>query len=383
MRKVLFSLSVLRSTIVLSAVVAMSSADADIYRPVSVTFVPPLSTNGVQAKDVTSNFSLNIIGGIIGEVDGVEVGSIFNVDMGNLSGFQGSGIINVVGGDVHGLQTAGIINVVGNNVENAQVAGIINVTGMDADGLQAAGIANVVGMDMNGLQAAGIINITGMDQGGAQIAGVVNVGGKLVTGSQIAGTVNIADKFDGAQIAGCVNIAGYGSGAQIGIVNIAKHLEGPAIGLLNLIGNGFRRLNFWASDFSLVNVGLKTGTCNVYGILTTGLSPFDPGRFYFGGGLGGHIPFEPFYWDIDLINYNVRPFDEFGHVDQLFSLRGSAGWRIGERFSVFAGPTLNCWVSDAENGSEVSLYDLPIYDTRSGETWIRVWPGFNVGIQIF
>jgi len=89
-----------RLAVVLVLLVASAAVAADggfTYRPVSVAFVPRFSTNGAEWRSVSSNLSLNIIGGSIGQVRGVELGGVFNIDGSRFAGAQMAGVINVVG----------------------------------------------------------------------------------------------------------------------------------------------------------------------------------------------------------------------------------------------------------------------------------------------
>ncbi len=337
------------------------------YRPASVSFFPPLSTNGIEAGKVSSNFSLNMIGGYLGRLSGVELGGVFNVELDDAIGYQAAGAVNVVGRDFTGVQQAGAVNVVGGDVRILQMAGAVNV---------AAG--NVVGAQM-----AGAVSVAGSDVTGAQISGAVNLAGGLAHGLQMAGAVNIANEFSGAQI-GVVNIAGEGRGLQLGVVNIADDVDVP-IGLVSIVRNGQFHVNVWASEASLVNVGVKTGSRAIYNVFALGLRPAgDSTRLMAGLGIGGHIMFTPFFLDIDATGYNVySPPDWFGpeELNLLSKLSFTGGWQVNDFLAVTAGPTVNVWVSDREDGAAIPLYDAPIF-RYEGNPFVRIWPGFTIGLQL-
>src|SRR4051812_18463122 len=86
---------------------ANNKQSKNIYTPVRISFVPGLSTQGKNDIYTTSNFSLNILGGITGSVQGVELGSLFNINKGNMQGVQHAGWFNITGGFVNGVQMAG------------------------------------------------------------------------------------------------------------------------------------------------------------------------------------------------------------------------------------------------------------------------------------
>jgi len=366
--------------------VAAPAAPADgrfTYRPVSVSFVPGFSTNGPESKSVRSNFSLNIIGGHIGQVQGVELGGVFNIDEEDVLGYQAAGVFNTVGGGVGGVQQAGVFNIVGNGFTGAQMAGVINVVGAGFQGGQVAGVVNVVGEESWGVQVAGVGNVAGNGCVGTQVAGVVNVAGQHLSGLQLAGVVNAADEFSGAQV-GLVNIAGRGRGLQLGLVNIADEVDVP-IGLVSIVKNGMFHANVWATEFAPVNVGIKTGSNIIYNVFMVGWRPNGESTRVFGGlGIGGHVPINRLFVDVDLLSHGVWTGPDWfpeGGSDLLSSLRLTGGWQVTDRLAVTAGPTLNVWVSDREDGSQVPFYDAPLYKW-DGSEHVRIWLGFSVGLQL-
>jgi hypothetical protein len=388
------------AAMVLSAgtVVAEGSPGRYIHRPVSISFVPGFSTNGSQARDVCSNFSLNVIGGNLGRLHGVEFGGVFNIEEGEALGYQAAGAVNVLGGDFGGLQQAGAANIVGGDFAGVQQAGALNVVAGDMMILQQAGAVNIVGGDFAGVQQAGAANVVGGDGGVLQMAGAVNIAGQDFVGVQIAGavsiaaeyigglqlsTVNIAEEFSGAQV-GVVNIAGTGRGLQLGVVNIAEEMDVP-IGLVSIVENGQFHVNAWASEFSLTNIGIKTGSRTIYNVFALGWQPDgDSNRLLAGLGIGGHIALDRFFVDMDAVGHSVYRgtglFEE-GDRDLLSSLRLTGGWQLTDMLAVTAGPTLSVWLSDGDDGSEIPFYDVPLY-RYDGDVRIRIWPGFTAGLQL-
>ena len=60
-------------------------------------------------------------------------------------------------------------------------------------------------------------------------------------------------------------------------------------------------------------------------------------------------------------------------------MRLAVGWQQHQRFSVFGGVALNVFVSDRRDGSDLAYgFDTTI---KSGDTTVRIWPGFFAGIQ--
>jgi hypothetical protein len=361
----------------------MEAEDNYIYRPISISIVPGFSTNGPQSDRVITNFSLNIIGGVNAKLYGFEAGSVFNIEKEEVIGFQSAGVFNLVGGYGAGFQTAGVGNIVGMNFNGLQTAGVINAVGGDLHAFQVAGAANLAMGTIKGAQIAGAINIAGSCNG-AQVAGAINIANEF-NGAQISGAVNIASECKGAQI-GVVNIAKRIRGVQIGIVNISDEMNGIPIGLVSIVKNGQFHVNVWADETALLNFGIKTGSKSIYNLFTFGLQPVEsPLRWMYGLGIGGHIALAPFFFDIDAIGYNVFEglrWWKDNKMNLLNKLRFTAGWQINPRLAVTAGPSVNVFVSNEQDGSKIPLYDLPIYETRSGNTRVRIWSGFSIGLQL-
>jgi hypothetical protein len=378
------------------SVAAQPSHHPYVYRPVSISFVPGFSTNGPASRYFRSNLSLNIIGGELGQVEGVELGGVFNIDEEDVYGYQGAGVFNIVGGVFGGVQQAGVFNIVEQNMLGYQAAGVFNIADGGFGGGQQAGVFNIVANELTGAQMAGIINIVGGELLGAQLSGVANVAGSGCIGTQLAGVVNVAEEMSGLQLSGVVNVAGELTGAQIGVVNIAGTGRGVQLGLVNIaddmevpiglvsiVKNGQFYVNAWATEFSSVNIGVKTGSRIIYNVFMLGWRPGgDDPRLYAGLGIGGHIPFDRFFLDIDILNhgeYHDRQWFREGGSDLLSSLRLTGGWHLNDMLALTAGPTLNLRVSEHEDASasEAALLD-------AGEDWnVRIWPGFTVGLELF
>jgi hypothetical protein len=401
-REEIFMKAVLLSVVALAIAAGAAPAEGRYtYRPVSVSFVPGFSTNGQEWKTVKSNLSVNLIGGSIGRVSGAELGGVFNTDEDDVYGYQGAGVFNIVGGVFGGVQQAGVFSIVRDNMIGYQGAGVFNIDGGGFGGVQQAGVFNVVEDEFTGAQMAGVINIVGgefrgvqvagianvVDDGyvgpqlagvvnvsdhgffGAQVAGVVNIAGEQMYGLQLSGVVNAADEFNGAQI-GLVNVTDKGHGLQLGLVNVADEMDFP-IGLVSIIGNGMFHANVWATEFAPVNVGVKFGSQYIYNVFSLGYGPrSDADRLYAGIGIGGHVPIDRFFVDIDILNHGEyregRWFKE-GGADLLSSLRLIGGWQANDWLAVTAGPTLNLSFTDE--------------DGEWGER-VSTWPGFTLGLQL-
>jgi hypothetical protein len=404
------------------APVMSRAQESYIYRPVSIAVFPGFSTNGFEAGKVKSNFSLNIIGGLLGSLEGMEIGSVFNIEQGPVDGVQWAGVFNLARGAFGGFRAAGVFNMAGESfagfegagvfnmvhgpATGAQMAGVFNLAKGPSAGYQAAGVWNMVEGDFAGIQQAGIFNLAANDltigqmagvvnvvagtARGAQLAGVVNVA-HVVQGAQLSGSVNVADEITGAQL-GLVNVAGKLSGLQLGLVNVCDSMDGVPIGLVSIVGNGQLHMNVWADEAALLNLGMKVGSKQIYNVFGLGYQPLgDTKRFMTTLGIGGHIPIDPFFCDLDLTATDVHPrFDWWWHAtaagtNLLTRLRIAGGWQVAPGFAITAGPALSVFVSTVENGANVPMYDAPVfaYDGGSDRTKVRIWPGFTAGLQLF
>src|SRR5690554_770940 len=101
------------------------------YRRWRITLLPPISTNGVDAPNYTAKYSINLLGGYHGGLDGMEVGGLFNYNKYYANGFQIAGGANISGGDIAGVNFAGITNISKYDMTGIQVSGIANIAGDD------------------------------------------------------------------------------------------------------------------------------------------------------------------------------------------------------------------------------------------------------------
>ena len=198
------------------------------YRKWRVTLFLPLSTNGLEAPEYTAKYSINILVGSHGGLDGGEIGGLVNYNKYYSHGFQLAGLGNITGGHMSGVNISGLGNFSKNDMSGIQVAGLTNFSGEDLEGIQVAGGLNVAGDNSSGLQFAGIGNIAKGDIEGLQGAGILNAAWGNISGLQAAGVANIAkEDVEGLQAAGAFNFAGAdisglqaAAGANIALGNI-------------------------------------------------------------------------------------------------------------------------------------------------------------------
>ncbi|HEX8531983.1 MAG TPA: hypothetical protein VF646_18240, partial [Cytophagales bacterium] len=252
-------------------------------RPIQISFVTPLGTNGLESGRIVNHASFNLLAGYAAGLDGAEFAGFANVEKDFVRGVQFAGFANVVGGDVTAGQFAGFANVNGGVARGAQFAGFLNLTGDSvlaalfagfaniangsAKGAQFAGFTNITKGSALGPQGAGFANIVKGSVGGPQFAGFLNTATGNVHGAQFAGFANVAGRdVRGAQVAGFVNVARKVRGVQIGVVNVADSVDGVQLGLFNFARHGYRRLELWGNEVMYANVAFKMGSQHFHNI---------------------------------------------------------------------------------------------------------------------
>lgn len=230
---------------------------AQTTKPVHISVVQGVSTEGKESKNTDYGFSFNLFSGTANSIKGVEIGSFFNQNEGSMTGLQASGLVNFTKGNVTGFQASGLTNVSGSVL-----------------GFQNAGLSNHA---------------------------------KDVQGIQISGIANTAADVKGLQITGIYNQAKTLKGLQIGLVNKADSVEkGGGIGLINIYKKGgYREFEFSAADFQNAGISFKSGTKTIYSIFNVGYN-FNPTSLMstgFGIGslrtIGNNLYFKP-----EIIWYN-------------------------------------------------------------------------------
>lgn len=409
------------------------NADTASYKtvPLSVSFVPPMSTNGAYASEVVNKASLNILAGTSRGLDGAEFGGLVNVEKEFVNGVQVAGLSNIVGKNVKGAQIAGLTNLSSGYVEGVQVSGLVNVAKDSMYCFQAAGLVNSSGGNSLGGQFSGLVNFSNGYMYGPQCAGLANVANGMVTGPQLAGFINVANgshkgiqaagfmsiakhnsegcqlagfmnttgDLRGAQASGFINVAKRVKGVQIGVINIADTVDGAQIGILNFAKKGYRRFEVWGSETLYGNIAFKMGgSRSFYNIFAVGAQLNNGGKFRtgYGVGFGSELKAsQKLCVNIDAIAYHINEDGAWTNkLNLLNQLRLNVGIALGEKTTIFFGPTFNVMVSqifDAdknEYGSNIApwtvfneTYAGRVDKGRKENTNVKMWPGFNAGIR--
>lgn len=356
-------------------------------RYAQLSFVTPVSSNGIDGYKYYHHFSVNMIQGYNGAVQGLEVGGVLNADKGYVIGGQFAGVGNVIGGDLTGMQGAGVFNFA-KSTFGMQYSGVANYSKSGMRGMQGAGIANYSGGQVDGMQAAGIINIaSGTNYSGKlmQAAGVINIAtSNDLLGLQASGIVNVANNITGAQI-GLINLAKNVKGTQIGLINIADTIDGVAIGLLSFSRNGIFDVEVYNSDLFLANIALRFGSPYVYNTFAFGINPAaDTMQYGYGFGIGGHIPVvNKFAVDVDGMIWNTFEdnFDfNYDYVHLLNQFRVMPSYSITKYLSVYGGPVINVEVYDNDY-TPFKENTFASYEGLNVTTGLSL--GYVVGIRLF
>jgi hypothetical protein len=332
--------------------------------PFNIGLTPKLSTNAKHGDArLLNHASISFGTSSVAQIEGLDIAIASSTIHEKLRGAQlGVGVTRLTG-DGLGLQAA---------------AGLTIVDGA-FDGLQWSIVANTSKTEMRGAQLTSIFNYAN-ELHGVQIGGVANYAREM-RGFQL-GMVNTSATLRGASI-GLVNVTrGRVDGLQLGLVNFADDAD-ASIGLLPLSRKGGAHLDVWTSDLAAFNLGLRLASRRTYTMLAAGIHPFGAGSGWMVGlGLGGRFtPTEALFIDLDNIAYVTQPgFERVSSPPRLVdSLRLLIGWRPHERFSIYAGPTLNVGVDVRGTGDHFRI-GYPYASYR--DDWIMIWPGAALGVSI-
>jgi len=361
-----------------------SPADTFKHRFAQVSFVSPLGSDGMNGKDYVHNLSFNVLQGYSGALNGFELGGLVNVEKGYVKGMQIGGLVNFAFGDVNGFQLGGLVNN-GKNVEGFQLGGIVNTATGTMNGLQLGGIANFARDTMNGLQLGGIVNVATSENTSKvswQIAGISNVSLGKTTGGQISGIANVANEHSGVQI-GLINVSKKISGFQLGLINVADSIDGESLGLINVSRNGIHNVDVFGSEILLANAGFKLGSPHIYTQFAFGIRPYaDLTRMGFGLGIGGHVPFNHGFVNIDGMCWTIHNdnLNNWDNVNLWNQIRIMGGYQITKGVAIYVGPTMNLHVYDL---SYPAIAPYTIYTRTDGTTRLDGWIGGVIGFQFF
>ncbi len=370
------------------------------------SFLPPVSSNGMDNVHCRNQFSMNMIAGYGGAVNGIEMAGFANVLHNEMHGIQLAGFTNITGAEtegiqlagfcnvnqkrVSGIQLAGFSNVVSDSVSGVQLAGFTNVNSGSMDGFQSAGFANINKGKLDGFQSSGFVNTVEDSVQGVQISGFMNYAAQQVNGVQVAGFTNIASHdISGTQVSGFLNVCKRLNGVQVGFINYTDSLEsGTPIGFLSIARKGgFRAFELGANETFPATIQWKTGSDLFYNLFSLGAMPGK--NFYWGWGYGfgsNLISTGRFRMNLDLMAMHVNNGGLWtNHVNLLNKAHLGFTWQIKNHFAISAGPTFNVLVVNT-NSSELTSQESTVApwtvsDKMYGNTRVQMWPGAQVIIR--
>lgn len=345
--------------------------------PVQASLIPSLSTRGMMNSQINSSFSLNLLGGYTGGVDGFEMAGLYNINRMNVHALQMAGLFNTVGGSVKGVQLAGLYNNIFGDFNGLQISGIYNSVKGAQIGVQISGIYNQAKQDAKGIQIAAIHNNVTGSQNGLQIAGIYNAGNQKVRGIQIA-LLNFAKETDGLQI-GLINFAGSPSGYSFGLLNFKKH--------------GYQKFSVTRNEISDINFSVKTGDNKLYTILMAGKSERtnEEKLTSFGFGLGKNIllanrvTYNP---EISMQYLYLGNWDRYNFV---YKFDSPLTFRIFKGVALSAGPSFNLYSSERIDKNIPDINNSVFVQNRTKRynvikengNLITGWIGWSFGLNFF
>ncbi len=338
--------------------------------PVRSGVFPTISTQGKKDKFTTSNFSLNLLGGYTGSVNGIELGGWFNIDKHNLKGMQTAGWFNIVYGDVKGLQLAGWFNGAKSDVTGAQFGGLVNYANKNVNGMQIAGIYNHVAGNFNGFQTAGICNYTNQSVKGFQLAGIANINTSSTKGFQVAGILNYSKHL---------------KGLQLGLINIADTSDGFSIGLLNIVKKGYHKITISSNEVLNANLAIKSGNKKLYNILMVGINAGgDDKIFSYGYGIGHEIKVSNRFTVNPELTTQYLYLGNWNYLNQLSKFQVLATVKLANKLAIFGGPSFSVYYSDQLEPVKGYKFLVPHESYHTYDLWrnnVTGWIGWTAGIS--
>lgn len=302
------------------------------YVPFHFSFIPPLSSNGINASQYTNGASFSILAGMSA----------------NERNFTFASISNVIANEARGLQFAGISNYIGKQGQGVAFAGMTNIAKGTYKGVQLAGITNTTKGTYKGVQFAGLLNTS-----------------KDITGLQFAGLLNIAGKVRGVQFAGLLNIAEE-SDCPIGLVNIVKRGEMGIALTYDILGNGI--------------VSFRSGGKYTYGIIGFGYNHKLSGdnKTVAEAGYGVHIPCYSWFQINNEFKVTSTATSDKPFLNASYSLLPS--FKIKKHYNIFGGASLN-YSTTTEMDNQTLFPQNNLWKKHTDNRLQQLFIGYLVGIQ--
>jgi len=325
----------------------------------------------MSSMEYSNNFSFNILYGLNGGVNGVEIGSIFNYNKGEVKGFQLSGVSNINTGYSEGFLLSGVSNICMDSTSGLFISGVLNYSKQNSKGFQLSGVSNICMDSTSGLFISGVLNYSKQNGKGFQLA-----------------TANIAaNGFKGFQL-GVFNYAKKLKGVQFGVINYLNDgAEGLPIGIFSIVKNGHFELELTGGEVIYSNLNYKMGVERFYTIYKAGYSSYKNNPVYsYGLGFGGNISIsEKQKISIDLsANQTVYNNDWESNLNMLNKADFNYKYSVSEKFSLLIGPSFNVYVTEEKVDGEYGTLNIPysIYTNEWSSGKLYMWLGINAGLSL-
>ncbi|HEY5925267.1 MAG TPA: hypothetical protein VIV11_26470 [Kofleriaceae bacterium] len=361
-----------------------SAETPEVTVPVSIGFVPPLSTDRLFTNKARVRAALNVIIGSSASVDGFSISGVADLSA-NVRGLQIGGAASIAE-DVRGGQLAGAV-AVARDLHGIQLAGSF-ARADDMEGIQAAGAAvvctHVRGAQLagaaafaryiHGIQAAGAATVTRGTRG-IQASGGAAIS-KWIDGIQMA-PIAVAESVHGLQL-GVINVAGNVRGLQLGVINVGDYDDRVQLGVLNFVRNGRNDVDAWVETNGLAALALRHGGRHMHNIYAVGFARDGGDTPMLGLGLGYHRPLGGAMLDLDGMAWQTHMFKE--GVGLLSQARATIAIDIGP-VAAFVAAAYNVSVEDhAEMRPLNTALARTVGDPMTGVD-VALWPSFAVGVR--
>lgn len=298
----------------------------------------PIGSNGLSSMDYSNKFSLNILYGLNGGLNGVEIGSILNYNKGDVRGFQLSGVSNFNTGYSRGFLLSGVSTMCLDSASGLFISGVLNYTNQNLKGFQLA-------------------------------------------------TVNIANDISGFQL-GVFNYARKLKGAQLGVINILNNgTEGLPIGLFSIVKNGYFELEFTGGEVIYANLNYKMGVEKLYSIYKAGYSSFKNNPVYsVGFGFGSNVFLSDKHGiNIDVTSNSIAYNNKWNSkLNLLNKVDLNYKFHVSEKLSLLIGPSINLYVTKEKVDNEFGTLNIPysVYTHEWSGGKVQMWFGLNAGLAL-
>lgn len=328
--------TILSATLLLSYVAGFAQQSQTQHSNIHLGLVYPLSSNGIQAKNYSNEFSLHALAGVSASEKAFCAAGVTNIILEDASGAVLGGFSNHIGGNTNGFIAGGFLNHIRYSADGAQAAGFANLAG-SGSGFQGAGFANITRGEFYGVQTAGFVNIA--QNTILQIGGFANIAAD-VQSVQAAGFMNVAKDVN-TQLAGFINIAKNVKGLQFsGFINIADSSDYP-VGLINLVKKGEKTISVSVDDNMSIIGAFRSGGKKLYGIVGAGYNMRSTKLLYaMEAGIGAHVyTYKAFRLNIEASATTLTDF--WTEANMRSALRVYPSIKLGDKWEIFAGPSVN------------------------------------------